>query len=101
MAKHLVRATCYDKRGRVISTATNNYARTHPLQKHFAVLSGTPERTYLHAETLALLRCRSVVPYRIHIERYTKDGKSALAAPCPMCRAAIAAYGVTQTTYTV
>jgi tRNA(Arg) A34 adenosine deaminase TadA len=100
MKRHLVQASCYDKRGRLIATAENNYRKTHPLQAHFAELSGTPERKYLHAEILALLRCKGRVVHAMHVERYYKDGKPALAAPCPMCRAAIKAFGVVETTYT-
>jgi len=100
MSRHIVRATCYDRKGRVISTAVNNYRRTHPIQKHFAQLSGFPEREYLHAEIAALLRCRSVRPYKIFVERYYKDGKPAIAKPCPICSLACKSWGVSVISYT-
>lgn len=100
MGQHLITATVRDKRGRVLSVATNQYGKSHPLQRHFAQLCGEDERVYLHAELSALLRCRDKVPYSIHVERYTKDGQPALAAPCPICRKALAAFGVKHITYT-
>ena len=100
MGRHLITATVRDKRGRVLSVATNQYGKSHPLQRHFAMLCGEDERVYLHAELSALLRCRDKIPYSIHVERYTKDGHPALAAPCPICRKALAAFGVKHITYT-
>ena len=98
--KFVLTATCYNKRGQKIAKATNSYTRTHPIQDHFAQLCGMKERPYLHAEIAALLKCKGVVPYSIHVERYKKDGSPALAAPCPICAKAIKAWGVKHTTFT-
>jgi tRNA(Arg) A34 adenosine deaminase TadA len=100
MGRHLLKATVRDKRGRILAIAHNSYAKTHPLQDHFAQLCGMKERPYLHAEIAALLKCKGVVPYSIHVERYKKDGTPALAAPCPICAKAIKAWGVKHTTFT-
>jgi deoxycytidylate deaminase len=102
MGKHLVKATCYDKRGRVISQAVNSYRKTHPLMAHFAKLSGRPDAVYLHAEVAALLKCSDDrPPHHIKIERYKKDGSPGLAKPCPACELAIKAWGVKLVTYTM
>ena len=97
---HVITAYAYDKRGRLIAKATNNYKRSHPLQAHFAKLAGQPERVYLHAEVAVLLRCNDKQPHSVYIERFYKNGQPALAAPCPICRAALKAYGVEKITYT-
>lgn len=99
--KHSLRATCYDRRGRVISTAENNYRKSHPIQAHFAKLSGRPDAVFLHAEIAALLKCKDDRPYKIHIERYKKDGSPGLAKPCPACTLALKAYGVRVVSFTI
>jgi tRNA(Arg) A34 adenosine deaminase TadA len=98
---HKLQATCYDKLGRVISVGANNYTKTHPVQSHFAKLAKVPEKIYLHAEIAALLNCKDKKPYSIFIERYTKSGAPALAAPCPACLAAIKAWGISKISYTI
>lgn len=85
-------ATAYDARGRKLSTASNNYTKTHPIQAHFAKLAGQPERKYLHAEILAIIRAGES---RIHTLQITNlSGK--LSNPCPVCMAAIKAYGISR-----
>ena len=53
-----LRAYCYDSKGRLISTGENNYGKSHPLQAYWAAIVGQPERIYLHAEVLAILRAK-------------------------------------------
>lgn len=90
-----IKATVYDKRGRVLSTASNSYTKTHPLQAYYGALTGKPEATYLHAEIAAMIRCREPDRmYRIVIERYDHKGDPILAAPCPACTAAIDDTGI-------
>lgn len=102
MGRHIVFATIYDKKGRVLSKATNDYTRSHPMQARFAREAGMPARIYLHAELSALIKLkRNDRPSRISIERYTKDGQPALAAPCPVCQAAIKFYGINRVEYTL
>jgi tRNA(Arg) A34 adenosine deaminase TadA len=97
---HVLKASVFDKKGRLIASATNQYKKSHPIQAHFAKLAGLPERQYLHAEIAALLRCKTKQPYSIHVERYKRNGSPALAAPCPVCLQAIKAWKVQQITYT-
>ena len=99
--KHHIKATVYDKRGKILSSATNSYVRTHPLQAHFAKLAGKPDAVYLHAEVAALLKCGTKKPHSIFIERYSLNGQPALAAPCRICMRALKHFGVKHISYTI
>ena len=99
--RHVITAKAYDKKGKLLAEATNNYFRTHPIQAHFAKLAGQPERVYLHAEIAALLGCRDKKPYKLVISRNKADGTAALAAPCPVCVKAIHAWGVSKVEWSV
>jgi tRNA(Arg) A34 adenosine deaminase TadA len=92
--KYVIKATTYDKRDRIISVGHNNYTKSHPLMAHFGKLVGLPEKIYLHAEVDALIRAGDKVPHSIVIERYNAEGLPELAKPCPVCDAAIKAWGV-------
>ena len=100
MGKHTLIARCYDKRGTLISSATNSYTKTHPLMVHYGQQTGNPNRPYLHAELAALLKCGTRRPFSIFVERIRKDGSTALAKPCPICERAIKAWGVQRVAYT-
>ena len=90
-----IKATVYDKRGRVLTTGENSYSCTHPLQAKYAVKVGLKDKVYLHAEISALSRLKRFhKPHRIVVERYKDDGSPALAKPCPVCQEAINAYGI-------
>ena len=92
--KHSLTAQCYDKKERLLSTATNNYNKTHPLQAYFASRVGHPAKIYLHAEIHAILRAGGKQIHRIEISRFSKTGNQLLAKPCPVCMEAIRAYGI-------
>ena len=98
---HVLKASVFDKKGRILSEAYNQYKKSHPIQAHFAKIAGEPERQYLHAEIAALLRCKDKNPYSIHVERYKRDGSPALAAPCKVCMSAIKAWKIQKVTFTV
>ena len=99
--KHTVKASCYDKRGRLLSSAYNNYNKTHPLQKLFAERVGHSHRQLLHAEILAIIRAKEKQIHKIVIERYGKQGQPLLAAPCPICLEAIKHYGISVVQHTI
>lgn len=98
--KYLILAKCYDKKKRLLSSAYNDYKKSSPIMKHFAILAGLPEKEYWHSEVLALVRCKDKLPYRITVERYNQDGTQALCKPCPVCSLAIKTYGVKVLEYT-
>ena len=92
--KQLILAKCFDKKGNMLSSAYNSYRCSHPVQAYFAKRVGMPERIYLHAEILAILRAKGKKIYKITVERYNQAGEKLLAKPCPICEEAIRAYGI-------
>lgn len=107
--KHAIRATCFDAAGKIISTAENNYNKTHPKQAAYAILAGRRDPEYnkrcmyrglIHAEVLAIIRARKPI-HRIKIERYNKQGLARLAKPCLACEIAIAEAKIKLVEYTV
>ena len=95
-----ITAKCYNKRGRLISVGTNSYRKTHPVQQHFASQVGLPEKIYMHAEIAALLKAGQKKVHKIVVERFDVNGNPALAEPCPICKAAIKAWGVAYVEHT-
>ena len=92
-------ACALDRKGRVLSTRTNDYKSTHPLQKHFAVLVGKPDSVFLHAEIAALVAAKKEV-HTLLIARVDAYGNPVPAKPCSICQKAIEAYGVTNIIHT-
>lgn len=101
MAKHVVTAKVYDRRGTLIGQATNSYTKTHPVQDRFARSVGIDNRPFLHAEIAALLKCGTKIPHSIKVERFKKDGTPGNAAPCRICCAALKWWGVKQVSHTI
>lgn len=94
-------ATCYDKRGRILSYGENSYSKTHPLMAELSKeMHGHPEKMYLHAEVQALLRCGDRKPYKLVVQRFDSEGKPAMAKPCLICQKALQLYGVKELCYT-
>lgn len=93
--KHQLTAIIYDKRGRPLAIGRNSYTRTHPRMVEIGEKVGLPEKKFVHAELDAILKCRDLTKaHKIEILRYTKDGKEANAAPCPICRELIRLAGI-------
>lgn len=99
--KYEIVATCYDKRGRVLSSGKNQYLKTHPLQYEYASSAGMPEKIYLHAEVDAIIRAKGKKIHKISIERYDAEGNPKLAKPCPVCSIAIKTAGIQKIEYTL
>ena len=94
-ARFDITAIIYDKRGRVLSIGKNSYVKTHPLQHFHSHKVGLPHKQFLHAEIHAIARCKRLEKaHRIVVTRFDKDGKEALAKPCPVCQSAIKAAGI-------
>lgn len=97
---HLV-ARCYDRRGRLLSTGENEYRRSHPLFKHFALQAGeSAEKIYKHAEFSAVISAGKKVIDTIYVERFHKNGTLANAEPCKTCKVMLEAFGVRKVIYT-
>lgn len=99
--KHKLIAKCYDKRGKLISTATNQYDKSHPLQSELADRVGLPEKIFLHAEISAIIKARKKTIHKISIARFGADGSTRLAKPCPICQLAIKQAGIKVVEYTL
>lgn len=99
--RHEIKATVYDKRGRVLSEGRNSYFKTHPVQKKLTDLYGNGTQLYLHAEVHALLKLKKKdKPYRIFVERYDYRGEPKKAKPCKMCHRFIDSFGIKVVEYT-
>jgi tRNA(Arg) A34 adenosine deaminase TadA len=97
-----IKATVYNKKGQILAIAYNSYSKTHPIQAKYAKEANIPEKIYLHAEISAIIKAKKIgKPYKIKIERYYKDGKPALAKPCPACELAIREANIKYIEYTV
>lgn len=98
--RYTIVATCFDKRGRVLSTGRNSYRKTHPLMAHFAKIAGeSEEKICLHAEVSALIQSRDKKVHSLLVQRI--EGQSyGLAKPCKTCSEAIKAFGVKFVQYT-
>jgi len=94
-------ARTFDKKGRLLSTATNSYNKSHPIQAYFAERVGHPARIYLHAEIAAIIKADDKKIHKLVITRFDpRTHKPLNAAPCPICREAIRAYGIQLVSYT-
>lgn len=97
--RYKLKATCFNKRGDVLSVAENSYSKTHPIQAYFAAKVGQPHRKYLHAEIHAILRCKAKQIHHLAVERLDKAGNMLESTPCPVCMEAIKAYGICYISY--
>lgn len=98
--RQVVTATVYDARGRKLSEGCNSYTKTHPLMARLGHATGKKDAIYLHAEVAALLKLRKWSgPLIMVVKRSTKDGKPAIARPCPLCQRALAGFGVRSVFY--
>lgn len=98
-SKSFVGAITLDHKGRVINIKTNSY-KTHPRMMELSrSIGGSYKKIFLHAEVASLIN--SLIPvHTIIIARITRDGKLALAKPCPICQLAIQEAKVKRTFFT-
>lgn len=97
--RYTIVAHAYDKRGMLISCATNSYEKTHPFQAYLAKKVGHPNQIFAHAEILACLRAKDRKIHTLKIWRYGKDGQLVCAKPCPICQEAIQIFGIQNVWY--
>lgn len=99
--KYHIKATAYDKRGRILSIGCNEYHRSHPLFKHFAILAGESDhKIWKHAEFSACIAAGKKKIHTVFVERYYNNGMPANAEPCPICKVMLRAFGVSRVLYT-
>ncbi len=87
-SKFKLAATTYSKKGIELAQAYNSTIKTHPWQAKLANLVGMPHRIYLHAEIAALIASNEPVEVLV-VASVTKEGKPAMAKPCPVCQKAL------------
>lgn len=97
--RYCITASAFDSKGRLICTRTNLYNKTHPLQKHFAMLSGEPYKEALHAEIACLIAAKDAKVHSMTVIRYDGNGNLKQACPCKTCKTAIESYGVKKVYY--
>ena len=94
-------STCFDKKGRVLSTGVNEYSRSHTLMKHFAEKAGeSSHKIWKHSELSAVLKAGDKQVHSILVQRFDAEGKPSLAKPCPTCQVMLKAFGVKVIRYT-
>lgn len=94
--KQRVYALCLDKRGRVVSEGANSYIKTHPMQAEYAEKAGKPDKAFLHAEMLALVRAyrMGVDVHTIVVGRVGASGEALPSLPCEICQLALTEAGI-------
>lgn len=99
--RYIITATAMDKRGNVISTGVNEYNRSHPLMKHFAILAGESEqKIYRHAEFSACINAGRREIHTLFVQRHTSNGEMANAEPCRTCKVMLQSFGVKRVVHT-
>jgi deoxycytidylate deaminase len=99
--RYTIIATCFDRKGRVLGSGTNNYNKSHPLMQHFAVKAGeSNDKIYVHAELAAVLQSGRKDIHSILVQRFHENGDMAVAKPCPTCQAMLKGFGVKLVRYT-
>ena len=98
--RHTLTARCYDKKGNLLSVATNSYTKTHPIQAYFANRVNQPHKIYLHAEIHAIIKAGDKQIHKMVISRIGKNHRALNARPCPVCQEAIKAYGIKFVSFT-
>lgn len=99
--RYQITASTFDIKGKPIATGVNNYKKSHPLMKHFALLAGeSEEKHFQHAELAAMLESRTKKVHSILVQRFDAEGKTKIAKPCPTCQKMLKAFGVKVVRYT-
>lgn len=99
--RYQIAAIALDAKGKVLGSGGNNYSKSHPLMKHFAVKAGESEQKhFIHAELAAILDAGRKNVDTLIVQRYHSNGEQANAMPCKTCQEIIKAFGVRKVMYT-
>jgi deoxycytidylate deaminase len=70
------------------------------MKKH-GDLVGLPNKTFLHAEVHAIVKCKNLEKaHKMHVFRFDANGKPRNAKPCPVCQSAINEAGIEHVEWT-
>lgn len=94
----------FDKKGRILGSATNSYSKTHPEQAKYAQQVGLDEKIYLHAEIACIIRAQKLLKKDqsinlLSIARLNRKNEPLNSKPCPICIEAIKEAGVEKIEY--
>ena len=101
--RHFIVAKILDKRGRLLSMATNSYIKTDPLFSETAKRVNRPHKEYVHAEASSIFKLKWNDRKRAHtmyVYRFHEDGTPANACPCEVCRELIKLTNIKEVYYT-
>ena len=76
-------AVVTDKRGKIISESRNLYNKTHPQMARVSKKLGL-DKTFCHAEQLALVRARGK-GCKLFVARVDSKNRPMYSSPCPVC----------------
>jgi deoxycytidylate deaminase len=96
--KQRVYSIIVDKRGRVLSSGSNHFTKSHPRQAYYCELATHEQhKIYLHAELSALVNLKDYDKAEtIYVARVNKKGQPLPSHPCPICQMAIKDAGITK-----
>ena len=93
--KQRIYAIIVDKKGRILSSGTNSYTKSHPLQAYYCELATKEQhKIYFHAELQALVNLKGRKADKIFVARVAKNGTPLPSSPCPICKMAILDAGI-------
>ena len=99
--RYQITATAFDRKGRILSTQQNDYRRSHPLFKFFAIMAGeSEEKIYKHAEFAACISAGKKDIHTVLVQRFHSNGDPANAEPCKTCKLVLKNFGVKKVYYT-
>lgn len=87
--KYRIYSIVTDKHGKIISTGTNSFSKSHTRQAYYAEKVGQKNRIKLHSEIDAIIKANGE-GYAIYTARVDKKGNPLPCAPCEICQCAIA-----------
>lgn len=89
--RYVINASCFDKKGRLISVGVNNYKKSSTFMKRFAELAGEPYKIYWHAECLAIYRGLKQTKdiHSLVVTRFDSCGNLKNSRPCKTCTTVI------------
>lgn len=92
----------YDKRGRLLSEASNSYIKTSPKMKRAGQKVGLDEKIYWHAECKAIYSLRNPEKaYKLVVVRVGSKGEPVNSKPCIICERLIKLSGIRAVEYTI
>ena len=99
--RYVIQASCFDRKGNLLSTAINDYNKSSPFMAKFAKLAGEPEKVYWHAECLAIYRAlkKNKKIDSLVIVRYDSKGCLKNSKPCKVCEYVCKFFGVQKVLY--